>query len=1040
MADDIRLGGAYVEVEYRHAEESGRKAVMDFERGMRRGSGNLDRAGADAGDRYVKGFDTTLGRNSDRIGRDTGRKVGDGFAKGSKPGFDLGAKAGAVAIGGLVPLAATAATATAATFGAMGLAVAGLGAMVAHQNAEVAASFNTTWREITAGVKESTAPMVPYLKSIAEQGSAAFREMRPELDRLFTNAGPQLQVLADGFFGMTSNLLPGFNRAMEQSGHAVQGLNSLMKDAGKGAGEFLENLSEGGERSQQSLESIGRVVRGLLSDLGAGISFLSGVYSEVSGTFESLVDNTSNFVGELGSGFFGVAIPAAQGLLSTVTGLMKGLEPVAPIIGGIGAAWLTWKLAVPLVSGLSSMISGFGERVAAAGTSMIGWGTTATTAGKAASGFGGFLQKLGNNVPLVGFAVAGLGLVLDHFISSSSKSETATRDLDAALRQSKGAWDQSATSALKASLEAKGVTDALDNAKVSQLDYMRAITEGGPALDSMRDQLRAYVTELDQNAKVNAKTGLVTRDARAIATEAAIKEMEASAALAAKQRELSDAQRSLAAVTTSSAKPVSAAAQEMGTAIDAMGDKTAKVNGLYSAIRKLLDSTLLPRKGIDDARAAMEEFVDTIGEKLNKGLVNARGEFDLTSKKGRELREAMLEGGKSMGDLGQAVYDAAIKMGKAPAQARQESEAAMTNFARQFEEIGKKAGLSKDQIAGVMREAGLLPKEIAPKFSIAGLDPALRGLAGVNEALKALPPGVAVEVKADTVPPQKDLEKLGLTVTNLPNGMISIMAKDEHARAKLDAYLALVNGSMGTASINGNRTLADAVLSGLITHVDSSRGTVTIGGNAYPANEVTARAIDYINRSKGTLTVQAAVAQAEQAINYAARNRTVSIFGRYIGPSTRSSDYYGGAGAKTGGLLGFGGQGVAVRRSFDSGGVTPGFTPGRDVHTFVSPTGGTLSLSGGEAVMRPEWVRWIGQEQVHRWNRQAASGALSSSPGRSSGAFTGSGSSDMGVMVSALLKAIQDLGTSLFGARFQMDPDGVTRLVNNTNLSNRSSR
>lgn len=46
--------------------------------------------------------------------------------------------------------------------------------------------------------------------------------------------------------------------------------------------------------------------------------------------------------------------------------------------------------------------------------------------------------------------------------------------------------------------------------------------------------------------------------------------------------------------------------------------------------------------------------------------------------------------------------------------------------------------------------------------------------------------------------------------------------------------------------------------------------------------------------------------------------------------------------------------------SFASGGVLPGYTPGRDVHQFFSPTGGRLALSGGEAIMRPEFTRAVG--------------------------------------------------------------------------------
>jgi phage-related protein len=54
-----------------------------------------------------------------------------------------------------------------------------------------------------------------------------------------------------------------------------------------------------------------------------------------------------------------------------------------------------------------------------------------------------------------------------------------------------------------------------------------------------------------------------------------------------------------------------------------------------------------------------------------------------------------------------------------------------------------------------------------------------------------------------------------------------------------------------------------------------------------------------------------------------------------------------------------------------TGGVLPGYTPGRDVHRFVSPTGGGLELSGGEAIMRPEFTRAVGAGFVSTMNRIA---------------------------------------------------------------------
>ena len=58
---------------------------------------------------------------------------------------------------------------------------------------------------------------------------------------------------------------------------------------------------------------------------------------------------------------------------------------------------------------------------------------------------------------------------------------------------------------------------------------------------------------------------------------------------------------------------------------------------------------------------------------------------------------------------------------------------------------------------------------------------------------------------------------------------------------------------------------------------------------------------------------------------------------------------------------------------FARGGVMPGYTPGRDVHRFVSPTGGRLELSGGEAIMRPEFTRAVGSGFVNSMNALARS-------------------------------------------------------------------
>ncbi|MGW5773110.1 transglycosylase SLT domain-containing protein [Streptomyces longwoodensis] len=71
---------------------------------------------------------------------------------------------------------------------------------------------------------------------------------------------------------------------------------------------------------------------------------------------------------------------------------------------------------------------------------------------------------------------------------------------------------------------------------------------------------------------------------------------------------------------------------------------------------------------------------------------------------------------------------------------------------------------------------------------------------------------------------------------------------------------------------------------------------------------------------------------------------------------------------------GKGSSGKSTKKAL--GGVLPGYTPGRDVHKFVSPTAGVLELSGGESVMRPEWTVAAGPDYVNRMNAAARQGGV----------------------------------------------------------------
>ncbi|ANH49923.1 endolysin [Propionibacterium phage PFR2] len=109
---------------------------------------------------------------------------------------------------------------------------------------------------------------------------------------------------------------------------------------------------------------------------------------------------------------------------------------------------------------------------------------------------------------------------------------------------------------------------------------------------------------------------------------------------------------------------------------------------------------------------------------------------------------------------------------------------------------------------------------------------------------------------------------------------------------------------------------------------------------------------------------------------------------------------------------------------FATGGVLPGYTPGRDVHAFVDPaTGMLLNLSGGEAVMRPEFTAAVGPEWVARMNALAKSGGVG-------GLRSALGFADGGVMSFAgggVIGAIKGVASGI--GDFLKDPIGSLKKV-----------
>ncbi|WP_405766693.1 hypothetical protein OG539_16390 [Actinacidiphila glaucinigra] len=106
-------------------------------------------------------------------------------------------------------------------------------------------------------------------------------------------------------------------------------------------------------------------------------------------------------------------------------------------------------------------------------------------------------------------------------------------------------------------------------------------------------------------------------------------------------------------------------------------------------------------------------------------------------------------------------------------------------------------------------------------------------------------------------------------------------------------------------------------------------------------------------------------------------------------------------------------------KGFATGGIMPGYTPGRD--------NSLIAVGGGEAIMRPEWTRAVGADQIHAWNAAARTGGVA---GVQRAIANGTPAFSLGGIAGSIWDGIKSTGSAVAGgistaADFLTNPDKV---------------
>lgn len=547
----------------------------------------------------------------------------------------------------------------------------------------------------------------------------------------------------------------------------------------------------------------------------------------------------------------------------------------------------------------------FGSGLAAAGTPLgafagglsrvagVGLGSIAAGITGIARAGAGLFSALGG---IPGLLITGVVVGLSLFAQKSAEAKQKSQEFQSAIREIKGTLDEytgSITDAtgkiLAKNLAEDGSLLSLTKLGISSKDYLAAI-EGQP------DAVQRVTDSLTKNTQAN---------------------LLGSDAWKNHSAELQDAGVSLDLVTRA-ASGDAAALTELNNKVDAAANKGLPVFGdeLRGARDDLLEAAgssakLADKLGVttdqlrqaqEQARLAAEATKSFEGSLKNVSAalpaIAAGGKVTAEIATGlRDVTSAAREtAGQVGGDL-QAKFKSLDAGAQGAAKSMQDSRQASIDAA-----VG--AGATAEQAGILATRIGLIPKaaEISFRSNATGVQAEMITL---GQQIQAVPAGKQVIVEALTDPARAQLETLGFTVTNLPDGTIGIDGNTDAARGKLadlqtilassvgvmlfDAdkapaigklndVISQAGGSTGVVSLDGNPTLVNGKIVQSVTFADGSKGTITLDGNPNPATGKVNGVVSYGNGK--TTTIQVAlggVGAANSALDSAARRRIAYI-------------------------------------------------------------------------------------------------------------------------------------------------------------------
>jgi SLT domain-containing protein len=712
-----------------------------------------------------------------------------------------------------------------------------------------------------------------------------------------------------------------------------------------------------------SLAQVGHPLLDALADMGP---VLATVAEAITVLIEAAVPFAAAFGATLAAAIKAVT-PALQIVAEIVIGLAPVLKVLAPVIGAVAAAFVVWKTAMAGIGAAQAGIATLGGKIS--GVALNAGVMTEKLTGSAAAGermagagakVSGALSKVGGALPIVGAALIGIGIGYDQIRSKAD--EFAGQVLDGSKTFQEAVNDErnqleKLTLAhapwLSASKEAEKVARADADARrnvtekmteqlagmgpLERAQSLAALAQGryNDACRDFGDQSPQAIQAAKDWAKATDEVETAQGDAAAATkthTDKMVEQAEraagfANADLGYQQSiiRIADAEKAAAAAVRDHGKASTEAKSAHLDVVQANVSAAQAAKTKAEADAKAAGITDTAAIGATAYRDTLYTLADQAAGKGDASTAGALRGYATTA--GGANTAAVL--GASNAGLFTGALDALAKNASGPTQ---------TALATARDRINEVAGSSMTS----EEKARLYKDELAKVAGVA----ALNGDTSAAGALKEMQ--TQLDVAAT---------KTSNTGTVTGTFRTELLRNAEYQTGPLrDAYIETA-GKLDV--ISGSNKTADEKTR--LFKEEMQRLAEKSGGTLRPE-------LDELSRRVTTLpdgTFKVTGIGVATWTDGAGTNWTINPdFAR------------GGSGASRA-------RGGTVPSS-----VLPGYTPGHDVHQFYSPSGGQLSLSGGEGILRPEATRALGGERgLREINRAARQGGTWGAARFMSGSF-----------------------------------------------------